>query len=145
VQSIPDFVAGKQTQKRNPLALADLIDQDVDAAAAGVKAFGKVHDQELRLTLDDINIICEMGRYYADKIRGSAYVARARASKTQADKTLAVTALSQASEHYNTYVSLVAANHVNQIWLSRVGTVNFEKQKADVLADIDVAKSIVVQ
>jgi hypothetical protein len=145
VQSIPDFVAGKETQKLTPLALADLIDQDVEAAAAGVNTFKTAQNKELRLTLDDINVICEMGRYYADKIRGSTYVARARASKTQTDKDMAVKALTEAAEHYNKYVSRVTASHVKQLWLSRVGTVDFEKQKADVLADIEIAKTIAVQ
>ena len=44
---------------------------------------GEVKDKELRLTIDDIRIVCEMGRYYADKIRGSTYVALARKSKDE--------------------------------------------------------------
>ncbi len=144
-QSIPDFVAGKTTTKLSPLALADLIDKDVEAASAEIKNFGSIKNKELRLTLDDINIICEMGRYYADKIRGSTYVAMTRASKSQADKDMAVKLLIQASVHYNRYVMLSGANHVNKLWLSRVGRVDFEKQKEDVLADIKIAEKIEVQ
>ena len=90
VQSIPDFVAGKKSNGISPLALADLIDQDVDAAAVTIRELGSVKNEELRLTLDDIAIICEMGRYYADKIRGSTYVALARQSKKTDDKDKAV-------------------------------------------------------
>jgi hypothetical protein len=145
VQSIPDFVEGKTTQDLSPLALADLIDQDVEAAAETLRGFGPVKDKELRLTLDDINIICEMGRYYADKIRGSTYVALARESKTQADKDKAVDALTQAADHYKKYVRLVTANHLNKIWFNRVGNLNFEKQVAEAMADIDTANAIPVQ
>lgn len=144
-QSIPDFVAGKTTTKLSPLALADLIDKDVEAASAEIKNFGSIKNKELRLTLDDISIICEMGRYYADKIRGSTYVAMARANKKQADKDMAVKLLIQASVHYNKYVILSSANHVNKLWLSRVGRVDFEVQKEDVLADIEIARKIEVQ
>jgi hypothetical protein len=145
VQSVPDFVEGKTTQDLSPLALADLIDQDVEAAAETLRGFGPVKDKELRLTLDDINIICEMGRYYADKIRGSTYVALARESKTQADKDKAVDALTQAADHYKKYVRLVTANHLNKIWFNRVGNLNFEKQVAEAMADIDTANAIPVQ
>jgi hypothetical protein len=142
VQSIPDFIAGKETRDISPFALADLIEQDVEAAASTLHEFGSVKDKELRLTLDDIKIICEMGRYYSDKIRGSAYVAMARKSKKQADKDNAVEALTQAAEHYKTYVNLISSNHVNQIWFNRVGTLDFQKQIADAMADIDIANKI---
>jgi len=141
-QSIPDFVAGETTTKLSPMAVADLIDKDVDAASAQIQNFQSIKNKELRLTVDDINIICEMGRYYADKIRGATYVAMARKSKKQADKEKAVDLLIQASVHYNKYVMLAAANHVTKLWLSRVGRVDFEKQKRDVLLDVETAKGI---
>lgn len=144
-QSIPDFVAGKPTQDLTPLAVADLIDRDVEAAALGIKSFSNVSQKELRLTLDDIAIICEMGRYYADKIRGSTQVAMARASKKQADKDAAIKTLTEAAEHHKKFVGLVTANHVNRLWLSRVGTVDFEQQIAEAMADIAIARMIDVQ
>lgn len=145
VQSIRDFVAGKETQDLTPLSLADLIDRDVEAAERTVREFGDVEDRELRLTIDDIKIVCEMGRYYADKIRGSTYFALAGSTKRQADKDKAVDALSQAADHYKSYVDRVTANHVGQIWFNRVGTLNFSKQIEDALRDIQFAKQIEVQ
>jgi hypothetical protein len=145
VQSISDFVAGKTTENLTPFALADLIDRDVDAASATLKAFPAVNNKELTLTLDDIRIICEMGRYYADKIRGSTYVAMARKSALAADKDKAIAALTQASDHYKKYVGLVTLNHVNQIWFNRVGILNFTKQMDDAMADIEIARKIEVK
>ena len=142
VQSIPDFVKGKASTDMTPLARADLIEQDVESAFATVQSFGVVKNKELKLTLDDIKIICEMGRYYADKIRGSTYVALARNSKEQADKDKAVEALTQAAEHYKKYVNMVTANHVNQIWFNRVGTLNFKNQIAETVKDIEIARKI---
>jgi hypothetical protein len=81
VQSIEDYVAGKATKGHTPLSLADLIEHDVVAAEKTVLTWGKVKDKELRLTLDDIKIICQMGRYYANKIRGATYVALARKTR----------------------------------------------------------------
>ena len=63
-------------------------------------SLGSVTNKELRFTLDDIAIVCEMGRYYADKIRGSTYVALARESKKTSDKFKAVELLTEAAEHY---------------------------------------------
>ena len=145
VQSITNFIKGKASTDMSPLALADLLDRDVEAASATVREFGEVKNKELSLTLKDINIICEMGRYYADKIRGSTYVAMARESQKSADKEQAVNALTQAAEHYKAFVSLVTANHVNEIWFNRVGTLNFKNQIADALADIDIARKIEVK
>jgi len=145
VQSIPDFVAGKETSHLTPLSLADLIEQDVEAAKETLEEFEEVKAKELQLTLDDIRIICEMGSYYADKIRGATYVARARQSKEKSDKDMAVAALTQAAEHYKAYVELVTANHLNQIWFNRVGTLNFKKQVQDALNDIEIANQIKVE
>jgi iron uptake system EfeUOB component EfeO/EfeM len=73
----------------------------------------------------------------------------ARASKNASDKQQAkdkaIAALTQAADHYKTYVRLVTNNHVGKLWLSRVGTVNFELQTADVMADIEIAKNIDVK
>lgn len=144
VQSIKDYVAGKMTENQTPLDLADLIDRDVEAAAKTIHTFGDVKNKELRLTLDDIRIINEMGRYYADKIRGATFVALARKSKKAADKEKAVAALTCAAEHYKTYVDLVTANHINEIWFNRVGTLNFKEQIKDAEADIEIARQVVV-
>ncbi len=144
VQSIKDYVAGKKTDLLTPLALADQIEADVDAAEKTVQTFGPVKNKELKLTLDDIRIINEMGRCYAYKIRGATFVAQARASRTAADKEKAVAALTRAADHYKTYVDLVTANHINEIWFNRVGTLNFREQVADAVADIDLARQIEV-
>ncbi|NJL31793.1 MAG: hypothetical protein HC898_09270 [Phycisphaerales bacterium] len=122
-----------------------MLDQDVESATAALNSVGKVQNKELRLTLDDISTICEMGRYYADKIRGATYVALARRSKLQADKDQAIEALTKAAEHYQNYVSLITNHHVNQIWFNRVGILNFKNQIADALADIEIARKIEVQ
>lgn len=142
VQSIADFVQRKKSDAISPLVLADLIDHDVEEAVVTLLEFGSVKNKELQLTLDDIAIICEMGRYYADKIRGATYVAVARQSKEMADKEKAVDALTQAADHYQNYVRLVGGNHVSKIWLNRVGILDFEKQIADVLADIEIANQV---
>ena len=142
VQSIKDFVAGKETDGQTPLSLADLIDKDVEASGKTIRTFGDVKNRELRLTLDDIRIINEMGRYYADKIRGSTYVALARRSGKKADKQNAVNALTDAAAHYQQYVERVTANHINKIWFNRVGNLDFKKQVEDALADIEIAKQI---
>ncbi len=142
VQSIQDFAAGKKTDELTPLALADLIEKDVEDAEKTVEKTGKVRDKELRLTLDDIRIICEMGRYFADKIRGSAYVALARKSRKKDDKAKAVDALTKAAEHYKKFVALVTANHIDEVWTNRVGTLNWKNQIADAMRDIEIAREI---
>ena len=135
-------MAGKPTQGHTPISLADLIDRDVETAEKTVLTMGDVEDKELRLTLDDIKIICDLGRYYADKIRGATYVAMARDSKKTADRDRAVATLTRAAEHYKRYVDRVTANNLNQIWFNRVGILNFQNQIADAVADIEIARQI---
>ena len=143
VLSIADFVEGKKAKgKLSPFELADLIESDVTETLDTLKTFGTVSDKELQLTLDDIRIISEMGLYYADKIRGSTYVALARQNKSQADKDKAIQTLTEAAEHYKDFVELVTANHINEIWLNRVGIVNFKKQIDYALHDIEIAKKV---
>ncbi|MEX0324318.1 MAG: carbohydrate-binding family 6 protein [Puniceicoccaceae bacterium] len=144
VQSIKDFVAGKDTEKLTPLVLADLIDKEVEAADEILQQFPDIKDKELKLTLDDIKIICEMGRYYAEKIRGSTYFAMATASRKKSDKNQAVEAMIRAAEHYQNYVDLVTANHLNFIWFNRVGNLDFRKQISDAKLDIQYARKIEV-
>ena len=91
-----------------------------------------------------MRIVCEMGRYYADKIRGATYVAKARASKAQADKDEAIAYLTRASEHYKTYVSRANANHMTEIWFNRVGNLDLEAQIKDTETDIEIARQVVV-
>jgi hypothetical protein len=142
VQSIPDFVQRKKSDDISPLELADLIDRDVEAASATLDKFGAAKNKELQLTLSDIAIICEMGRYYADKIRGATYVAMARHTKVATDKDNAVDALTQAAQHYENYVRLVKSRYVSRMWFNRVGILDFEEQNADVLADVETAKQL---
>ncbi|TWU31139.1 beta-N-acetylhexosaminidase family protein [Novipirellula artificiosorum] len=145
VQSIQDFVAGKDAQGQTPLSLADLIERDVEAAEETLKELGEVKDKELRLTIDDIKTVCEMGQYYADKIRGATYVALARESKDKVDKDKAVVALTRAADHYKAYVALVTANHTKEVWFNRVGTLNFKDQIEDAMLDIGFANEIEVK
>jgi len=49
-------------------ALVEAIGRDASAASAIIKF--KVQVRGLCLMLDDFEIISEMGRYYADKVRG---------------------------------------------------------------------------
>ncbi len=145
VQSFDDFAAGKKPgDSLTPLQLADQIEKDVESAGKTLSTFGEVKSKELRLTLDDVKIICEMGRMYADKIHGTAYVAKARASKARADKKMAVDALTDAADHYKTFVDMVTANHVDKLWFNRVGNLDFRKQIEDAEADIEIARQVIV-
>ena len=69
----------------------------------------------------------------------------ARESGESADKDKAVDALTLAAGHYETYVERVTANHVNRIWFNRVGILDFRKQIACTLHDIEIAKNLEVE
>ncbi|MFX0101676.1 MAG: carbohydrate-binding family 6 protein [Candidatus Hodarchaeota archaeon] len=142
VLSIGEYVEkrleGKLPDKQTPLELADLIEKDVTRAEDIVEGFDSVKDKELRLTIDDIRIICAMGHYYAEKIRGSTWVAIADETNNKNDGIKAIEALSRAAEHYKNFVNLATTNHHNPLWTNRVGHVDWEKQVDDVMGDIEV-------
>ena len=145
VQSFDDFAAGKKAgDDLTPLQLADRIEKDVEAAEKTVLEFDAVKSKELRFTLDDVKIICEIGRMYADKIGGTAYVAKARTTRKQADKDAAIAFLTKATEHYKTYVDRANANHMTKVWFNRVGNLDLEAQIKYAEADVEIARQVVV-
>lgn len=73
-------VAGKELEGITPLQVADALDAD---AATALAALPKLRTQagssvELRQTLNDIESMAYLGRYYADKTRGAAKLAAFR-------------------------------------------------------------------
>jgi hypothetical protein len=146
--SIPDYVKSVLEDRpptgQTPLQLADQIESNVNEAEAMISEFGKVQDQELNNTLDDIRIVCEMGRYYAAKIRGASYVALCRETKKPAHRQAAIKALSQAVKHWKRFTERALANHHNPLWTNRVGHVDWRKQFQDVEADLAIARGLPV-
>jgi hypothetical protein len=143
-QSIPDYVKMVQTKGRTelttPLQLADLIEKDVRAALATIKELKTGDSKELKHTLADIETICNLGLYYASKIRGSTMLALARKTGDTGQRKEAVESLTKAADHWKAFMTIAKRNQKNPLWTNRVGYVDWEKMYADVLEDIEKAK-----
>ncbi|TWT83345.1 hypothetical protein CA13_48100 [Planctomycetes bacterium CA13] len=141
-QSIPDFVAGKDIsdQTRTPMQVADQLDKYVRDAQKSLRDIpDSGENRERARTLVDIQIICHLGLYYADKIRGATEVALFRKSKAPDAQQKAIAHLTDAAEHFKAYADLAAEHHHKPLWTNRVGYVDWEKTYQYVLDDIRIA------
>jgi hypothetical protein len=142
-QSIPDFAKNpaKTTPggKRSPLAVADLLDQKVQRSRQALKAIPVTDHRELKQSLADIKIVCELGSYYADKIRGATWMAVYRESDDTDAENRAIESLVDAARHWHRFAVLAVASNKNPLWTNRVGHVDWRKNYQHALEDIRIA------
>jgi len=101
----------------------------------------KVGDNvELQKTQHDLLTLSYLGFYYARKIEGSTEVALYRAGLGDQHKARAVELLSTASRMWDNYVAYAKIQYKNPLWTNRVGHCDWEKMKADVKRDIEIAR-----
>jgi hypothetical protein len=140
--SIEDYVkAGRATDgDKTPLQVADMIEEYCDTSLSLLRQLGPRGDRELHETLQDIRTIAEMGKYYADKIRGATMLALHRKTKDSKLQRDAVNALTRAAEHWRAYTKLLTGRYRSPIWLNRIGHVDWRKLTREVERDIAVAR-----
>ncbi len=142
-QSIPEFAKhpGKadESGKQSPLQTADRLEQHAQKALADLKTLPSDEHGELRRTLTDIQIVGNLGLYYADKIRGSTQLAVFRESGDVEAQRLAIDHLVDAARHWHDYASLALQHHKNPLWTNRVGYVDWKKNYQYALEDIRIA------
>jgi len=136
--TIPDFVKGKK-KGTTPYQIAEQLNLTTDNALALLKKLKKGDHPELNATLDDIEIVAMLGKYYARKIAGSTSVALFRKTKDEKYSKQAKKELTEALEYWKEYTLLASARYKNPLWTNRVGHVDWEKTTAEVERDIDFA------
>ena len=142
-QSIPDFAKNPAKPapdgKRSPPAVADLLDQKVQRCRTALKAIPVASHPELKQTLADIQIVSELGSYYADKIRGATWLAVYRESDEAAVQKRAIESLVDAARHWHRFAALAVASNKNPLWTNRVGHVDWRQNYQYALEDIRIA------
>jgi hypothetical protein len=143
-QTIPDFVKMKlnkgSTNLKTPIEVSKQLHSNSNKALKLLPTFKSNNNKELELTLHDIKTIALMGKYYAHKIAGSAYVAWYRETKDQEYRDLAIQELTLAYDFWLKYVDTAKQKHKNPIWTNRVGTVDWDNLTDDVIKDIEIAR-----
>jgi hypothetical protein len=138
--SIPDYVkktvSNEPIQERTPLQVAADLHAHSDKALALLSELGHEGDKELRLTLDDIQTIAWLGKYYAHKIQAATALALFRETLNPEHRDAVIENLQESALYWRSYASLALSNHKNPLWCNRVGHVDWRETYRYVLHDI---------
>ena len=148
-QSIPDYVkmtlVDSTTTLKTPFQVSNQLHQLSNEALLNLKAlytgFNADENKELQFTLNDIETVSYLGKYYAHKIAGSTNVALYRETKDKDYQYKAIAELNQALLFWKKYVEVASAQNKNPLWTNRVGIVDWNKITNSVEEDINIAKS----
>lgn len=111
-------VAGKELKGITPLQVADNLDAYAETALAALPALREQSGDQLELqeTLNDIEAMAYLGRYYADKTRGAAKLAVFREDPRQKHYNAeAVAHLKDAVEEWKAYAAIASAQYKTQL------------------------------
>jgi hypothetical protein len=143
-QTIPDYVkmtlADSSSVLTTPLQVAEKLHQLAEGALNDLKAINVVNNKELQFTLNDIETVSFLGKYYAHKIAGSTYVAMYRQTKDTRFQNLAVAELTKALDFWIKYTDKALQQNNNPLWTNRVGVVDWKEITNWVKDDIEIAK-----
>ncbi|WP_052670670.1 hypothetical protein [Draconibacterium sediminis] len=143
-QSIPDFVQmrlkGGTTELLTPIQVAALLHTHADKALEITNNFVPINSKELQATVQDINTMAWLGKYYAHKIVGSTQLALYRKTGGKSYQVAAIEALEHALDAWKEYTEKALQQNINPIWTNRVGYVDWEKISEWVKHDIEIAK-----
>ncbi len=146
--TIPQYVAGiKGTAlivATTPPQVAERIDSYADAALAalpGLRRAPRINAAEFAATVDDVQMMALLGKYYAAKIRGATELALYRGTRDAAHQALSVKHLEQAAAHWSAYAGRVMKAYGPRLWTNRVGIVDWQELQDAVRQDIEIARA----
>ena len=144
-QSIPDYVEmiseGKTTALKTPLDVVQKLHDLSDKALSDIKTVNENENKELQFTINDINTVAFLGKYYAYKIEGATYLALYRATNNKENQNLAIEALEKALAFWKKYTEKAMEQNHNPLWTNRVGIVDWKQITEWVKQDIEIAKA----
>ncbi len=146
--TIPQYVAGikgaAMLVATTPIQLAERIDSHADAALAAPPELRRAphgNSAELAATVNDVQMMALLGKYYAAKIRGATELALYRDTRDAAHQVLSVRHLEQAATHWSAYATRVMKAYGPRVWTNRVGMVDWQELQDAVRQDIEIARA----
>ena len=136
------FLAGKTLKGITPLQVADNLDGYAATALDALPALRAQmgNDLELQETLNDIESMAYLGRYYADKMRGAAKLAVFREDRQRKQYNAeAVAHFKDAVEEWKAYAALLSSQYKTQL-LARTHFLDWNGTMADVEEEVAAAK-----
>jgi hypothetical protein len=126
-----------------PPQAADTLRENASEALRLVKELrslsGAEMNQELRLTLGDIEAMAHLGNYYAAKIMGAAELALFDLNSDSERQLSAVRSLEEALRHWRNYADVAGRQYKPQL-LNRVGYVDLKALISKVEDDVEMAR-----
>ncbi|MEQ9289502.1 MAG: carbohydrate-binding family 6 protein [Cyclobacteriaceae bacterium] len=146
-QTIPDYVemvmAGETSDLTTPLQVAEKLHGHADKALELLMGIGQFKDETLSKTVEDIWSISYLGKYYAHKISGSTHVAFYRKFRKKEHQDKAVEELEMALDYCKKFTENASKQHINPMWMKRVGMADWMKFIEHAEQDIETAKQII--
>jgi hypothetical protein len=134
------FLAGKKPRGVTPLQVADNLDGFAATAQSQLPALRKqtADNVELQETLNDIDSMAYLGRYYADKMRGAAKLALFREGGRQNRRYVeeAVGHLQDAVQEWKVYASILSPQYKTQL-LARTHFLDWNDTLKEVEKEVD--------
>jgi len=138
--SIPEYTKayldGSGMKGETPLEVAEKIIRNADQALKWADEQNMEMNQELRITIDDFKAIAWLGKYYAHKIRGAAYLSLFRESFEKEWHNKVIEELNSSAGYWRHYAACGLANYYNPLWTNRVGNVDWKENFSWALYDI---------
>jgi len=129
--SIPDyvkaFVSNTPVQGITPLQVAENISKNADNALNWANKQSFANSPELRISIDDIQAMAFLGKYYAHKIKAATYLALFRETLQKEWQTKTIDELNASAGYWRHYATLGLTNNHNPLWTNRVGYVDWKE------------------
>ena len=132
------FLAGRTLEGVTPLQVADNLDGWAGKAKSALQELSRQigDDVELQETLNDIESMAHLGRYYARKIRGAAELAIFREDRTQTHShRAAVDHLKNAVDEWKSYAAILTPQYKTQL-LARTQYLDWNRLLSDVEKEV---------
>lgn len=137
-------LAKQELEGFSPLAIASELDSNATNALAAMPLLrdAKVGNAgEYLATVNDIETMAYLARYYAAKIRGACDLALFDRTSDAAQQTSAVTHLEAALEHWRAYANAYTRQYVQPALYNRIGWVDLPGLTSNVAADVQTART----
>lgn len=143
-QTIPEYVtsylADRAVDSITPLEVSEQLHQRADHALKRIANMDPEGNKELANTLNDIQSMAFLGKYYAFKINGATQLALYRRTRDANFQDEAVEELTNALGYWEKYTSNAMQQYKNPLWLKRVGHIDWVKLTREVERDIEIAR-----
>lgn len=145
-QSIPGYVEmikdGGESDLVSPLEISQRLHKHSDQALKILEQLEPGTSRELGKTLNDIQAMAFLGKYYAHKIAGATELELSRKLSDGNDEARqrSVEELINAAKYWKSYTDNAGKAYKNPLWTNRVGYVNWDQINEWVAEDIEIAR-----